>query len=805
MPRIEIPTRWTKIFKDMWGNKTRSLLVIVSIAVGVAAIGMIRTGQAAIENDLYEPFAQTNPASANLYISPFPESLGTAVEAMPEVESVQAVRTLDSFAFDTQGIKWDFQMSAVPDFGDIRVNVFELEQGVGTPGVREVLLERRSATALGVALGDTLTIQLPNKNRYELTVVGIVHDLSKVPPFLFRETAGYVTLDTLVWMGQTPTYNRLDIVTSEPSSSRDHVLDVVSEVRGRTIEPAGYVLGSVAFGGFSSKPRSFWSQDQINGIVVVLNVMSIMTMLLSAGLVVNTISAILTQQVKQIGILRSVGGRRTQIAWMYLTNVLVFSVIALIVALPLGLGGGWLLAYYFADRLNFDLSQITISPVTLLIQVGTGLLVPLGAALLPILAGTKISVYDAIYQYGLTGSGRNGILDRQLNRIQSLTRPLAMSIRNTFRNKARLGFTLATLTLAGAMFISVFSTRASLGAQIDEMTRYSRFDVTIAVPRDVSIHVAEREAMRVPGVAVAEGWASTRATIIRSDNTEGGEVELRTTPGESITVEPLMESGRWLLPDDQLNIVVSADLLDNEPDVTVGDSLDLSINGSTRTYTVVGIASRHISQVVAYIDYRQFVKATGWPDPVSEVRIRVNPDQLGTRSQQEAVAHELEQHFRDAGISQSHPRILPETLDQISSAFDIVLIFLMIMAALLSLVGGLGLAGMMSMNVMERTREIGVLRAVGASSKSVRRIVLLEGMLVGLTSWILSTLLSFPLGKALSDAVGIAVFHSPTPYQYSIAGMLAWLALALLIGAAASLVPAQRASNLTVRQVLAYE
>jgi putative ABC transport system permease protein len=351
------------------------------------------------------------------------------------------------------------------------------------------------------------------------------------------------------------------------------------------------------------------------------------------------------------------------------------------------------------------------------------------------------------------------------------------------------------------MFVSVFSTRASLGAQIDEMQRYSLFDVTVAVPRTVSIHVAEREAGRVPGVAVAEGWASTRATIVRGDGTEGGEVEIRTTPGDSITIEPLMESGRWLVSNDGLNIVVSADLLDNEPEVRVGDSLALSINGDA--YTVVGIASRHINRVVAYMDYRQFVKATGWADPVSEVRIRLDHDQLGTRAQQEAVAKELEQHFRDAGISQSHPRILPDTIDQISSAFDIVLIFLIIMATLLSIVGGLGLAGTMSMNVMERTREIGVLRAVGASSKSVRRIVLVEGMLVGLTSWFLST--PSPSSRQGALRCRALVFHSPTPYRYSVPGMLVWLALAVMIGAAASLAPAQRASNLTVRQVLAYE
>jgi putative ABC transport system permease protein len=83
--------------------------------------------------------------------------------------------------------------------------------------------------------------------------------------------------------------------------------------------------------------------------------------------------------------------------------------------------------------------------------------------------------------------------------------------------------------------------------------------------------------------------------------------------------------------------------------------------------------------------------------------------------------------------------------------------------------------------------------------------VLIEGTVVGMTSWILSVALSWPLGLGLSNAVGIAVFNDAIPYVYSYAGMLGWLLLAGIIGALASLVPAHRASRLTVRQVLAYE
>jgi len=219
----------------------------------------------------------------------------------------------------------------------------------------------------------------------------------------------------------------------------------------------------------------------------------------------------------------------------------------------------------------------------------------------------------------------------------------------------------------------------------------------------------------------------------------------------------------------------------------------------------VGIVSRHISRPTIYVNYRQFEKVSNPLMQGAEVRVRTSLSHVGTRQQQEATAAGLEQHFKDRYLSSSTAQTRADLLDDIANAFDVVLIFLVIMATLLAIVGGLGLAGTMSMNVLERTREIGVLRAVGASNQAVRQVVLVEGVIVGLTSWMFGVLLSVPFGLGLSNAVGLAIFSSTVPYSYSLGGMISWMGLAIVIGAVASLAPARRASNLTVREVLAYE
>jgi putative ABC transport system permease protein len=127
------------------------------------------------------------------------------------------------------------------------------------------------------------------------------------------------------------------------------------------------------------------------------------------------------------------------------------------------------------------------------------------------------------------------------------------------------------------------------------------------------------------------------------------------------------------------------------------------------------------------------------------------------------------------------------------------------MAVLLAVVGGLGLAGTMSINVLERTREIGVMRAVGASDRAVIKIVLTEGVLIGVISWALAAVLAVPLSLGLSHATGMAFLRTPLQYTFSFGGVLIWLGLVIALATAASVLPAWNASRLTVRDVLAYE
>jgi putative ABC transport system permease protein len=109
------------------------------------------------------------------------------------------------------------------------------------------------------------------------------------------------------------------------------------------------------------------------------------------------------------------------------------------------------------------------------------------------------------------------------------------------------------------------------------------------------------------------------------------------------------------------------------------------------------------------------------------------------------------------------------------------------------------------MNVLERTREIGILRAIGGYDLIVIKQVMAEGMFIGLMSFLLACLLSFPISNILSEVISQALFNSPANFTFSFTGFIYWGIVVIVLTALASIIPARNASRMTIREVLAYE
>jgi putative ABC transport system permease protein len=530
-----------------------------------------------------------------------------------------------------------------------------------------------------------------------------------------------------------------------------------------------------------------------------------LSLALSGFLIVNTLSAILAQQVKQIGIMKSIGARTPQITSMYLIMVVMFGVLALLVAVPVGAFGALGLASLFAGFLNFDIGGFQLQPQVVIVQAVISLSAPLLAALFPIMRGVRVTVREALGEHGL-GKGQFGhnIIDRfilGLRLVIPMERPSQISLRNTFRRKGRLALTLITLSLASAIFISIFSVRASLQQTLDDALNYFDYDVQIIFDRAYRTDRIQRQVAGMPGVAGVETWGFGTTRRIRPDDSESDSIIVYAPRPDSEMLNPILIEGRWLQEEDTNAIVVNTDVLRNEDDIGLGDTITLNINNRDTEWVVVGIVRGILTGPNAFINFDYWGRVTKEVDRAQISLIRLTDRTPETQLQQGQFLEET--YRRNFRVQQMQTIAQLRTI--ISSIFNVIIVFLLMMAVLLGVVGGLGLMGTMSINVIERTREIGVMRAIGASDGAVLRIVLLEGFIIGLISWIIGGLVAIPASRLLTNAVGVALLQAAPSYIFSSGGAVLWLFIVLVLAVFASYLPARGASRLTVREVLSYE
>ncbi|NWF80630.1 MAG: FtsX-like permease family protein [Chloroflexi bacterium] len=792
--------RWRKVLGDLWSNKTRTLLVVLSIAIGVFAIGMVSGGRAILMRDLNGDWNATNPASASISAENIDEELVQAIRRMPGIADAQATRSVSVRAQTPSGEWKDLQLQVVGKVEDLRMYVPTPLSGQWPPAHRTLVLERAALPFLGTAEGQVLRIERPDGKQLDLLVSGVVYNLgSGFPTALANIGYGYISDRSAELLGVPPGYNSVDILVAENRYDEAHVRAIAEQVEAR-IEKSGRVSGGI----FISKPGVYPADDFVQAFTLLLGIIGLFALLLSAFLVINTIGALLAQQIRQIGMMKAIGARNRDIVQLYLVTVLAFGALSLIIAIPLGVLGAWVLASFFVSLFNFNIATVVPPGEVLVQQIAAGLIIPVLAALVPIISGTRVTVREALASYGL-GKGRfgRGRIDRLLERIRFLSRPLLLSLRNTFRRKTRLALTLITLTLAGLIFMAVISQRVSLYTTIDEVYAQLNIDVFIFMNRPYRTAVLDRVAA-VPGVVDVEYWNSYNGRVIEADDRESSTTySITSVPADGDALRVRVDEGRWLLPDDYGAIVVTSGFLTDYPATRLGDRLRLKVRGKELTMTVVGIARAPFPISALYVNLPSFSRQLGDAGRASEIRLITATRDPATQERVAAAATEL---LKRQGLEVGSTRTLTQFRAQNSIGIDMIIFFLLLMAALLALVGGLGLMGTMSINVLERTREIGVMRAIGAGNGAIQRIVIVEGVLIGLISWVIGAILAAPVSYLMNQGLG-AIFQAEDAFTFvfSFAGVAMWLMIVVILATIASFLPAWNASRVTVRDVLAYE
>jgi len=791
-------TGYRKILRDVWRSKGRTLLVVLSITVGVFAVGLVSGMNELMPNTMTSSFRESDPA----HISLFPrgqidDDVLDSLARLPGVAGVEGVLQVGARWRPDPKSPWrDATITARHDFAAQKFDRLELISGHWPDSRgRKLAAERNTLSSYGVSANRTVTLLIDDRER-TLHIDGVVRDLQVFPPQFGGDASFFASRELVESLFGTRNFNQIKIQI--PTFSQK-AAEEAAEVIKQRLEKIGISVGFTDI----QDPNRHFNQEIVDSVILILTVLAVLSLALGLFLVINTINAIVAQQVAQIGVMKAVGAMSGQVVRLYLSGVLIYGWLALLIAVPLGGLAAHALSRALLELLNVPLESFRFSLPAVAQQIGTGLLAPALAALWPVISGARITVREAISTYGIGAGYGKSLFDRILTRIRGLPRPLALTLRNTFRRKARVALTQITLTIAGVVFVMVLSAGESFTYTIDFVFNTLGLDVNLGFGQMVRIGEAEAIAAEQPGVEHVEAWMFRSGTALRTkDDSTGERVLIRALPPDTQLFQPAITRGRWLLPDDGHAIVLNAKLA-SDLGLEVGSTVTLDLDDiGKREWTIVGtVFDLSGRQAGAYLPRDVFLRDIGLAGRTSSLQIRTTSQAMAFES---SVADRLRAAFEARGIRVRGTGTGAEGRTQNQNQFDILVLLLLVMSALIAVVGSIGLAGTLSINVLERQREIGVMRAIGASSRSVAGLFIGEGLMLGLLAWALAVPLSVPVGYLFSEAIG-SMFQFQMLYQFSWTGAGLWLIIIIILSIAASALPALRATRLSVRESLAYE
>jgi putative ABC transport system permease protein len=374
-------------------------------------------------------------------------------------------------------------------------------------------------------------------------------------------------------------------------------------------------------------------------------------------------------------------------------------------------------------------------------------------------------------------------------------------MRNAFRKRQRMALTLATLALGGAVFMAALDLRTTIRGSVEELFgRSLRYDMSVSLAEPHAPDSIAAAIRPVSGVEVVEAWSGANAAVRHDDGLLGNGFALTGLDWDSRLVAFRPLEGRWLRAGDGRAVVVSRRLAAEEPSLHPGATVTLVIGGRASDWDVVGV-----------VDMGPAGSAFATRAAVAEVagdgRARlalIRATRSGVAAQSELIQR-LRRDLEQRGFAVESGQLVQAARVALEDHLLLVASFLVLMSQLTVVVGGLALASTMSLAVLERTREIGVMRAIGARHRTIVLIVLGEGMVVALLGWAMAIPLSIPMSVAVAKSFGRIMLPVPAGMAPEAGAVLTWLVLALVVSAAACAWPARSSTRIPTARALAYE
>jgi putative ABC transport system permease protein len=798
-----------KSFADVTRRKGRTLLVVLGIFIGVFGLTAINTAEDALFSAI--TFSQSGQAAQPdiiLDVDHLDPALLSTLQSVAGVEAVQYQTVFNTQWHVSQAPGHIFmRIISYPDLQHVPLTPFQLTSG-RYPNVGEIVMEYGDLGLQPFNIGDTVTVD---------TAWGIAHlrvvGVARTPghnPASSGSSEGYMSDAGLQQVAAGSALSpEIAFKVQGHADTAAAALQQVLLAHGLAVKGS-----TVSSGGHIYPPT-----NAIAGVFSLLRILALVAVVMSGFLILNTVTTLVAEQTAIIATMKTAGGTRGAIMRGYLVSVGIYSGLATLPAIALGLLGGSALAAWLASTVPIDIGPFALHWWIAGVGLAVGYGVPILAALLPLWNGTRISVRDALAAYGVSAGGGNRLMAHLGRRLAWVSQTVWLGLRGVFRKRWRAALTLLTLTLAGASFLVVQTAIGSVATAVSSVNATIAADIEVDTDQPTTLAQLRSQLSTVDNVQRVERYAPGDDVT-----TLWGRMVMLAFDPDTLLYRYQLTSGRWMASGETATAVLSDEAL-ARTGLRLGDTLtiiDPSHQGNQETVRIVGTVKQSVSvfgavgtlitSVAASNQLRDIADGSGGDvgnafliqarDRSSSAVAKLT-DELDVLLNQGQGQGQTQTCTHLCGGGGAAVTLLSaETKRQQQNWFALYAL-LYAVALIVGAVGVLGLANALTASVLERRRDIGMLRAMGASDWRVGQVFWSEGLALGGMAWLAGGLIGLPLAYLFMRAFSQMVM--PADFIIDPAAFVVMLVAVVVIATLAALISASRASRIRVADMLRYE
>jgi putative ABC transport system permease protein len=552
-----------------------------------------------------------------------------------------------------------------------------------------------------------------------------------------------IGLDAVVLYSTPALLARLGAETGY-SSLEFRLADSSKAAADRTVAAArSYLKANTPFTGFSNLPElrnagSYPGKELFDQLASIMNVFTVLALLAGLVLISNTMTTLIGEQRREIGMMKAIGGTRSQIRRVYLRTAVLLGAAGSVIGIGLGLLVANAVVRFFGSSFFAISPGFEVSAPIIVASVVVGLVAPPLAALPAIRRGTRIPVREALEEVPALQGGQ-ALLDRALRRLSFLPRTAQIGIRSVTRRGRRSVTTVVQIALAVGTFLAVLALINSVTTTTNAVWNQARWDIELDTTVGTQL---DNRADRL--IRTTEGVARAQPALTNLIKFEGKDAFLNGYRGRPLFETPVSH-GHWFTGEaaaTHAHVAVIASNLARATGTQVGDQVTLQTGAGPKSFQVVGETTTQWNNGTAFYVPLQTMQSLLGIDTVNSYLIQTTSSDHGAIDR---TTTRLEDRLAAAGygigtqVKYSGQRANVSQNKAISTAIGVL-------GLLIVAISMVGLVNAITMSVLERTREIGVLRCIGARAREIRRIFAAEGLAVSLAGW----LLGIPIGYALA-------------------------------------------------------